>query len=154
MTTYTCLKYHIVFGTRYRRSLIMPELRSDLFACIGGIIRDEGGILDAAGGVDDHIHLLAGIPSKIAVSDMLRIIKAGSSKWINDNRRSQLHFEWQRCFGAFTVSKSGMPDVIQYIRNQAAHHSRMSFADEFRALLIRHGVSFDDKYLFELELSG
>lgn len=79
MTTYSCLKYHIVFGTRHRRSLLLPRIRLDLYSYIGGIIKGEGGNLDAIGGVEDHIHILAGIPPRIAVSDMLRCIKAATS---------------------------------------------------------------------------
>ena len=151
MTTYNCLKYHIVFGTRYRRSLLLPQIRPDLYSYIGGILRSEGGHLDSIGGVEDHVHILAGIPPRVAVSDMLRTIKAGSSKWMNENKHSSKGFEWQRGFGAFTVSKSNMSDESRYIENQDEHHRKSTFADEFRALLVRHEIVFEERYLFDDE---
>jgi len=154
MSTYTCLKYHIVFGTAYRRSLLHVDYRQDLYAYIGGIIRDEDGHLDSIGGVEDHIHILCGIPPRIAVSDMLRAITAGSSKWINEHRHCLVEFRWQRGFAAFSVSKSNMPEVTRYIDNQATHHHKTTFADEYRLLLVRHGIKFDEQYLFEDEHAG
>ena len=126
-------------------------MRSELYAYIGGIIRDEGGNLDSIGGIEDHIHILCGIPARIAVSNMLRAIKASSSKWINDNQRTTSEFRWQRGFAAFTISKSDMPDVHRYIGNQEVHHLKISFEDEYRNFLIRHGITFEERYLFEDE---
>lgn len=154
MATYTCLKYHLIFGTQYRRPLLLKPMRKELYAYIGGIIRDEGGNLDSIGGVEDHIHILCGIPPRIAVSNMLRAIKASSSKWINENRRTESEFRWQRGFAAFSVSKSKMPDVDCYIENQEEHHSKISFEDEYRNFLIRHGIKFEERFLFEDECSG
>jgi putative transposase len=129
-------------------------MRQELYAYIGGIIRDEGGNLDSIGGIEDHMHILCGIPPRIAVSNMLRAIKASSSKWINDNRRTTSEFRWQRGFAAFSVSKSKMPDVDRYIENQEEHHSGISFEVEYRNFLIRHGITFDERYLFEDEHTG
>ena len=154
MTTYTCLKYHLVFGTQYRRALLLKPMRQDLYSYIGGIIRDEGGNLDSIGGIEDHIHILCGIPPRVAVSNMLRAIKASSSKWINENRRTESEFRWQRGFAAFSVSKSQMPAVDRYIGNQEEHHSKISFEDEYRNFLIRHGIKFEERFLFEDECSG
>ncbi|MCA9009345.1 MAG: IS200/IS605 family transposase [Planctomycetaceae bacterium] len=154
MSTYTCLKYHLIFGTQYRRPLLLKPIRQELYAYIGGIIRDEGGNLDSIGGIEDHVHILCGIPPRIAVSNMLRAIKASSSKWINDNRRTTSEFRWQRGFAAFSVSKSKMPDVDCYIGNQEVHHLKISFEDEYRNFLIRHGIKFEEQYLFEDEHTG
>lgn len=154
MTTYTCLKYHVVFGTQYRRRLIHPGIQSELYAYIGGIIKGEGGHTDAIDGVEDHIHILCGIPARLAVSNMLRAIKSSSSKWINDHRHCPVEFKWQRGFAAFSVSKSNMPEVTRYIDGQELHHRKMTFADEYQALLIRHEIEFDQRYLFEDEHSG
>jgi putative transposase len=154
MSTHTFLKYHIVFGTQYRRPLIHMKFRKELYAYIGGIINGEGGHSDAIGGVEDHVHILCGIPPRIAVSDMLRAIKASSSKWINENRHCTLEFHWQRGFAAFSVSRSNMPDVAAYIDCQEQHHHRKSFVDELRDLLIRHEIQFEEKYLFEHEHSA
>ena len=154
MTTYTCLKYHIVFGTQYRRPLIHARIRPELYAYIGGIINGEDGHLDAIGGVEDHVHIHCGIPARLAVSNMLRAVKSSSSKWINDNRLCMTEFRWQRGFAAFSVSKSSMPEVTRYLAGQEEHHRKISFADEYRALLIRHEIPFDEKYLFDDEHTG
>ena len=154
MSTHTFLKYHIVFGTQYRRPLLHVKFRKELYAYIGGIINGEGGHFDAIGGIDDHVHILCGIPPRIAVSDMLRVVKSSSSKWINDNRHCTTEFHWQRGFAAFSVSKSSMSDVRAYIARQEEHHRRRSFVEEYRELLIRHEIQFEEKYLFDDEHTG
>ncbi|MDA0285083.1 MAG: transposase, partial [Planctomycetota bacterium] len=87
----------------------------------------------------------------LAISDVLRVTKANSSKWFNETFKSHTPFAWQRGFGAFSVSGSNADDVRGYIRNQKKHHEKLSFKDEFRRLLIRHGIEFDERYLFEEE---
>lgn len=150
-TTYTCLKYHLIFGTQYRRPLLLKPMHAELYAYIGGIIRDEGGNLDSIGGIADHVNILCGIPPRFAVSNMLRAINASSSKWINDNRMTVAEFQWQRGSAAFSVSKSNMPDVERYIENQEEHHHKISFEGEYRNFFIRHGITFEERYLFEDE---
>ena len=125
MSTHTFLKYHIVFGTQHRRPLLQLKFRKELSECIRGIIHSEGGHLDAIGGIADHVHILCGIPPRIAVSNMLRAIKSSSSKSINENRHCSVEFHWQRGFAAFTVSKSNTPDVAAYIARQEEHHRVM-----------------------------
>ena len=115
---------------------------------------DLYGHLDAIRGVEDHVHILCGIPARLAVSNMLRAIKSSSSKWINDNRLCMTEFRWQRGFAAFSVSKSNMPEVTRYLAGQEEHHRKISFAEEYRALLIRHEIPFDEKYLFDDEHTG
>jgi putative transposase len=154
MSTHTFLKYHIVFGTQFRRPLLKVKFRKELYAYIRGIINSEGGHFDAIGGIDDHVHILSGIPPRIAVSDMLRALKSSSSKWINDNRHCSGGFHWQRGFAAFTVSRSNMPDVAAYIARQEERHRVKSFVDEYRDLLIRHEIKFEERYLFDDEHTG
>jgi REP element-mobilizing transposase RayT len=154
MSTFTSLTYHIVFGTKYRRSRISEPFRDELYAYIGGIIRGEKGSLIEIGGMPDHIHILAGFSPAVSVSDMLRRIKGNSSKWANEQHNFVDRFEWQTGYGAFTVSHSQAPSVSEYIRNQEEHHRRRSFKDEFRSLLIRHGIQFEERYLFEDEHVG
>lgn len=148
-STFTNLLYHIVFSTRHREPLIKEELQEELYRYIGGIIRAEGGILLEIGGVADHVHLLSKIKPAVAVSEMLNKIKANSSKWINENKKSRDRFSWQEGYAAFTVSESQSPIVREYIRNQAEHHKKISFQDEFIALLEKHGVSYDPKYIWD-----
>jgi REP-associated tyrosine transposase len=153
-STFTQLTYHVVFSTKYRRNTITPDLRDELYKYIGGIIRGQKGVLLEIGGMPDHIHLLIGIPPTIAVADMVRLIKANASKWVNERSDRVDRFEWQTGYAAFTVSHSQGDVVRSYIQNQEKHHADWSFRDEFRELLIRHGIEFEEKYLFEEEFVG
>lgn len=146
--TYTNLLYHIVFSTKDRELLITNDIKEELYRYIGGIIREQGGVQLEVGGDEDHIHILAKIKPSIAVSDMLRVIKANSSKWANGGK-SRLRFAWQEGFAAFTVSESRVGSVTEYIRNQVEHHKRLSFQGELVGLLERHRVQYDPRYLWD-----
>ena len=150
-TTFTNLLFHVVYSTKYRRQLIKPDLRGELYRYIGGIIRDRKGILLEIGGTADHIHLLAKFSPTIAVSDMLKLIKANSSKWANDAGKWQRPFAWQTGYAAFSVSHSRVDSVRQYVRTQEEHHRRLSFQEEFIKLLEKHKIEYDAKYLWEKE---
>ncbi len=154
MSTYTSLTYHIIFSTKYRKPRIDDAWKDDLYSYIGGIIRSEKGQLLEIGGIPDHIHILAGFHPTVAVSDMLQHIKGGSSKWINNEKKSRERFEWQAGYGAFTVSQSQVPTVRQYVQRQDEHHQKRSFKDEFLAILKRHNIDYDLKYVFETEHVG
>ncbi|HUY92431.1 MAG TPA: IS200/IS605 family transposase [Pirellulales bacterium] len=147
--TFTNLLYHIVFSTKEREPLIRDTWKSELYAYLGGIVRNERGILLQAGGTADHVHLLLKLPASVAVADMLRLIKANSSKWVNESGMSPGAFAWQTGYGAFSVSESQAPAVDRYIQNQVDHHRGQSFQEEFVALLQRHGVVFDPRYLWD-----
>ena len=154
MSTYTSLTYHAIFSTKYRIPRIDETLKDDLYAYIGGIIRGEEGQLLEIGGTADHVHILAGFHPTVAVSLMLQHIKGNSSKWINAQKTPQDRFEWQGGYGAFTVSQSQVPTVRQYIQQQAEHHKKQCFKDEFLAFLKRHNIDYDPKYVFETEHVG
>jgi REP element-mobilizing transposase RayT len=144
--TYTRLLYHIVFSTKNREPWIDRTWRAELHAYIGGIVRNRKGDLLAAGGMPDHIHLLVRLAATRSISDVLRDIKANSSGWLH--QRGVLPFDWQDGYGAFTLSPSAIPDVTVYINNQAEHHARETFRDEFLGLLAQHQVEYDEKYLW------
>lgn len=154
MGTYSSLNYHIVFGTKYRRSSLTDEIQPRLFEYMGGLFRTRKGVLLEIGGIEDHVHILAGIPAKLAVSDMLREIKAHSSSWINSTFENPFKFEWQKGYSAFTVSYSGVENVRKYIQNQKEHHRRMSFSEELVVMLDKHQIVFDHNYLFEDQHHG
>jgi REP element-mobilizing transposase RayT len=101
------------------------------------------------GGVSDHVHILAKIKPAIAVSEMLAKIKANSSKWINDHKIKLRKFGWQEGYSAFTVSESQVPCVREYIRSQPEHHRKQTYQEEFMALLQRHGIEYDPRYLWD-----
>jgi putative transposase len=146
--TYTNLLCHIVFSTKDRIPFIEPSVRNDLHSYLGGIVRDSGGIALEIGGVADHVHLVAKLTPKLALSDLMRELKAGSSKWMNDEKMKLRKFGWQDGYAAFTVSKSQVSDVRKYIKNQERHHQRLGFQEEFVVLLRRHEIEYDERYVW------
>jgi putative transposase len=147
-STYSNLLHHIVFSTKDRAPLISDEIKEELYRYMAGIAREEGGVLPEIGGIEDHVHLLAKFKPSVSVSDMLRLIKTNSSKWMHESKQRQ-QFGWQEGYAAFSVSESQVIAVRRYIRNQAAHHRRQSFQEEFVAMLERHGVEYDPRYLWD-----
>lgn len=148
-STYTNLLYHIIFSTKNRTPLITDELKEELYKYIGGIVRAEGGIQIEIGGIEDHVHILAKIKPSISVSEMLNKIKANSSKWANDHKMKLRKFGWQEGYAAFSVSESQAPSVAEYIRNQEEQHRKQTFQEELIAMLKRHGIQYDPKYLWD-----
>ncbi len=145
--TFANLLYHLVFSTKERLPSINEDLSDSLYGYIGGIIRDREGILLEAGGMPDHVHLLAKFKTTVTVSAMLQDIKGVSSKWMNERPDQRERFEWQEGYGAFTVSESQVTRLRKYIQNQKEHHQRISFKDELITLLRRHRISYDERYL-------
>ena len=136
---------HCVFGTKERRNLIPAELQERLYAYLTGIADNLGFKILAAGGTSNHVHLLIGLPPVLTLAEVVQKLKANSSRWVGESR---MQFEWQKGYGAFSVSPSLLKTVQAYIRNQAEHHRRRSFEDEFRALLEKSGVDYDAERLF------
>jgi REP element-mobilizing transposase RayT len=145
--SYVCLHYHLVFSTKNRVPAIVPEMETRLWEVLGGIVRDLGGTPIQIGGVEDHVHLLVTLRQEPAIKDVLRELKAGSSGWGHREFPNIRDFWWQVGYGAFTVSHSNIDAVKAYILNQREHHKKQSFEDEFRALLQKHEIEFDEKYL-------
>jgi REP element-mobilizing transposase RayT len=147
--SYAHLRIHFVFSTKNREKLIQDSFENELFQYIGGILRKRKHVLLAAGGTKDHIHLLAGMHQSQSIADCVRDIKTNSSVWIHKNQKGLLGFAWQTKYGAFSVSQSSVASVSEYINNQKEHHKTMSYRDEFLALLKKHGLNHDPKYVFE-----
>ena len=116
--SFTSLNYHVVFSTKYRKPAIDESIRERLYEYIGGIIRAKEGAQIEIGGVADHIHILAGCSPTVAVADWVRDIKANSARWMNELPERQARLEWQKGYGAFTVSASQVPVVRNYIQRQ------------------------------------
>jgi REP element-mobilizing transposase RayT len=146
--TFTCLRYHVVFSTKHREPWIRPPIEGRLRAYLGGIARQNGMNALLIGGVDDHVHMLLGLPPTLAVSDALKQIKGGSSGWIRENLPVCRGFGWQDGYGAFTVSKSQVPEVEEYLRGQREHHQVRTSQEEYRALLDRHEIEYEERYLW------
>ncbi len=131
--------------------MINDEFQKRLYEYIGGIIRAQKGYL---GGIEDHVHLLTNLSPAQSISDTLREIKTNSSKWCNECLDISYRFEWQKGYGAFTVSYSQIEPVRRYIQNQRDHHRTKTFEEEYIDFLRLHNISFDHKYLFEMEYHG
>jgi REP element-mobilizing transposase RayT len=146
--TFTCLRYHAVFSTKGREPWIGRELEERIWAYLGGIARQNGFKALLVGGTRDHVHMLLGLAPSMAISEALKLVKGGSSGWIKENCPGCRAFSWQDGYGAFTVSKSQMPEVEDYIRTQGEHHRVKTFQEEYRALLQRHEIEYDERYLW------
>ena len=145
--SFVCLKYHLVFATKGRRPVLADPLLPRLRQYIGGIIRDLGGQMLAANGMPDHLHIAAILTQKLALMEVLKQVKAGSSVWIHDSFPERRDFDWQDGYAAFTVSQSATDAVIKYIEDQQRHHKTMSFEEELVRLLEKHGIQYDPRYM-------
>ena len=147
--SYISSYFHCVFSTNERRRLIQPELQERLWPFLGGIARQNKMRAIEIGGVEDHIHILLSLPSTMAISKAMQLIKGGSSKWIHETFPNQRLFAWQEEYGAFSVSMSQLDKTIAYIRDQPEHHHKLTFQEEFLMLLKKHGVEYDERYLWK-----
>jgi REP element-mobilizing transposase RayT len=145
--THINLIFHIIFGTKERRPLIDNGFKEQLFKYITGIIANYGGKTIVVNGTADHIHILVSLGADKALSEIVRAIKANSSKFIHEEFPSQL-FQWQDGYAAFTVSHSQADSVIKYISGQEEHHRQISFEDEFAAFIKKHGIETDPRYIW------
>lgn len=134
-----CVFIHVVFSTKKRRNTIHERFRSELWRYMGGIARENKVQAVTIGGMGDHVHLLLAIPSTITIARAIQLIKTGSTRWVRE--REYRLFEWQEGFAAFSVSLSNVEKVKEYIRDQEKHHRKMTFADEWNALLKKHGIT-------------
>ena len=148
MSSYAQIYLHIVFSTKNREPLIDSSWVARLYTMFGGVLRTVKCTLIAAGGVEDHVHLLVSMARDVSPSVALRNIKTDSSKWIHDTFSELSSFHWQDGYAAFSVSHSQIDKVRAYIANQKEHHRKESFQDELRGLLRLHGIEFDERYLW------
>ena len=147
--TYTQIYIHVVFAVEGRHNLIKPEHNDELQKYITGIVSAQKQKLIAINNMPDHMHVLLGIKPDIALSDLVRDMKAGSSKFINEKRWVMGRFSWQEGFGAFSYSRSQLGTVIRYIENQQRHHAKKSFREEYVELLEKFNVDYDPRYIFK-----
>ena len=147
--TYSQLLLHIVTSTKGRTPWISTAVAERLYPCIGGIIRAEKGVLYEIGGVADHVHIYLRWRPDGRVSDLMRTVKARSSKWIHDTFPELAVFAWQEGYSAFSVSKSQEDALKRYIKGQADHHKTEDFKSELLRTLRAHGVAFDERYAFD-----
>ena len=142
----SCL-IHCVWATKERRPFLKPELQERLWPYLGGIARENGMKALGVGGVGDHVHMLISLPSTLAIAKAVQLLKGNSSKWMHETFPDQPDFGWQEGYGAFSIGISGVDDTLAYIRNQAAHHRKLTFRDEVAVFLQKHGMEYDERML-------
>ena len=147
--TYTCLLEHIIFSTKERRPFLDAALKERLFPYMGGIVRELGGVALSINGPTDHVHILASLPPTIAPSEFVGKLKANSSGWVHKNFPQHQEFKWQVGYSAFGVSFSQKQLVLDYIAGQEELHRTVTFKEELITFLKKHGVEYDERYVFD-----
>ena len=145
----SCILVHIVFSTKHRQPFIKPEIETELFKYMAGIFREYNSPALAINGTENHVHNLASLAKTMTVSKLIEEVKRSSSKWIKTQDDAYKNFYWQTGYGAFSISPSQVEVSKNYIANQKEHHRNQTFQDEFRALLRRYGVQYDERYVWD-----
>lgn len=140
---------HIVFSTKNREPLILDEIESRLHQYLQEICKDSGCPAIVSNGMADHIHILVSLSRTISASELVSKLKSNSSRWIKTIDKRYESFSWQTGYGIFSLGESNRQSAIQYILNQKDHHKTVSFKEEFKVLLEKYRVSFDEKYLWD-----
>ena len=147
--TYHQIYLQFVFAVKYRNAVINKKWSEKLFSVIGNLINETGCKTIIVNGVEDHVHCFVGLKPVISVSELMKMVKAKSSKYINDNHLNTERFEWQEGYGVFSYSQSQIDKVYKYIQNQEAHHKKQCFKDEYIEFLGKFKIEYDIKYLFQ-----
>ena len=140
---------HLVFSTKNRERTLTPEIQTELHSYLAGTLDNIKCPSLQVGGVQDHVHLLFGLSRTHTIAEVVETVKTSSSRWIKSKGSELVAFHWQSGYGAFSVSQSDADVVVTYIRNQAKHHQQMTFQDEYRRLLERYQVAFDERYMWD-----
>ena len=146
--TYTQIHIHLIFAVKFRKAQIQPSWKERLHQYLTGIIQANKHKVLQIESMPDHIHILFGMRPDQSLSSLIQNVKTESSKWINVNKLSSSKFHWQDGFGAFSYSKSQLPQVIKYIQNQEEHHSKKTFIEEYKSILDAFDLEWDEKYIF------
>ncbi|MEO6731948.1 MAG: IS200/IS605 family transposase [Ferruginibacter sp.] len=147
--TYTQIHIQFVFAVKYRLALISAPWQDELHQYITGIIQNKSHKMLSINSMPDHLHMLIGFRPDANMSQLIQVVKSESSQWVNDNHLCSQNFSWQEGFGAFSYSKSHVPNVILYIQNQEAHHRKQTFREEYISFLKAFEIDFDERYIFK-----
>ena len=147
--TFTQIHLQLVFAVKYRTALIHNSWKDELYKYITGIVQANDHKLLIINGIEDHIHILIGFRPHQSLSDLLQDIKGNSSKWINEKKFIKSKFNWQEGYGAFSYCRSHLKEVLTYIENQESHHKKITFLEEYKLLLKKYEVEFDERYVFK-----
>jgi putative transposase len=142
--TYHQIHLQTVFAVKYRSAVLDKSWRSQLFGVIGNLINDTGCKTTIVNGVEDHVHCFLGLKPVVSVSELMKTVKAKSSKYINDHKLTAERFEWQEGYGVFSYSHSHVDKVYKYIANQEAHHKKQTFHDEYLDFLVKAQIEHDE----------
>ena len=148
--TYTQLYIQCVFAPKFRSALLSPHWDEQLRKYMSGAITKMGHKMLAINNMPDHLHLFIGLNPIQSISEMMQLVKGNASEWINKEKLTPQKFQWQEGYGAFSYSKSQVDDVAKYIANQQEHHKKISFLDEYRTMLDKFDVPYDERYIFQL----
>ena len=147
--TLVSLMVHVIFSTKNREPFITPEIEPELFAYIGGILKNHESRLLDAGGTADHVHLLISQSKNLSLSSLMKDVKKDSSSWIKTKGQLFRNFHWQDGYGAFSIGKSDIPELKKYIERQKEHHRKRTFQEELIAFLDEYGIAYDERYLWK-----
>ena len=147
--TYHQVYIQTVFAVKYREAVIDKSWRPTILGVIGNLINEAGCKTIIVNGVEDHVHCFLGLKPVVSISELMKTVKAKSSKYINDHKLTKQRFEWQEGYGVFSYSQSHIDNVYKYIANQEEHHKKQTFKTEFIDFLEKFNVPFDEQYIFE-----
>ncbi len=147
--TYHQVYLQTVFAVKYRKAVIDKSWRSKLLGVIGNLINEKNCKTIIVNGVEDHVHCFLGLKPVVSISELMKAVKAKSSKYVNDHSLTQSRFEWQEGYGVFSYSQSHIDNVFKYIQNQEEHHKRQTFRAEYLELLQEFKVEYDEQYIFQ-----
>lgn len=147
--TYHQIHLQTVFAVKYRNAVLDKSWRSQLFGVIGNLINETGCKTIIVNGVEDHVHCFLGLKPVVSVSELMKTVKAKSSKYINDHNLTSERFEWQEGYGVFSYSHSHVDRVYKYIENQEEHHKKQTFHDEYIDFLVKAQIEHDEQYIFQ-----
>lgn len=147
--TYSQIFIQLIFAVKGRQSLVTEKIKEPLYKYISGIIENQKQKLYIIGGMPDHVHILVSMSPSVSISSLVREIKEHSTKYINSQNIIVGKFQWQEGFGAFSYSKSQLQNVVDYIKNQEAHHEVKNFKDEYLEILNKNEIQYKEEYLFD-----
>ncbi len=147
--TLVSLMVHVIFSTKNREPFITPEIEPELFAYVGGILKNHESRLLDAGGTADHVYLLISQSKNVSLSSLMKDVKKDSSSWLKTKGRGFRSFHWQDGYGAFSIGKSDIPELKKYIASQKEHHRKRTFQEELIAFLDEYGIAYDERYLWK-----
>ena len=147
MHSFISVHVHCVWTTKNRDPSLHSKMRERLWPYLGGIARENKMKALAIGGAADHVHIVLSLPATLSVAKMVQLLKGNSSKWIHETFSEMRSFEWQEGYGAFSIGVSAIDATRTYIQNQAEHHRRRTFREEFETMLRKHGFDFDESML-------